>query len=89
MRKWYGTNFEDIVQAKRGSMHADGFKNILEVFAPAFDCITSLCKEVRRILSPLTKNGELDLATPADPKTLYNPIIAAFERSIADLDRRT
>jgi hypothetical protein len=87
MRRWYGTNFEDIADSKRGSMHADGFKDIVEEFPPAFERIKSLCGEVRSILFPLTRDGELDLATPADSKTLYNPIIAAFEHSIGDLDR--
>jgi hypothetical protein len=87
--EWYGNSFKQIAKAKRGSMHADGFKGILEEFAPAFDCIKSLCREVRRILFPLTEDGELDLSTPADSATLYNPIIAAFERSIVDLDKQT
>jgi hypothetical protein len=35
----------------------------------------------------LTRDGELDLATPADPNTLYNPVVKAFERSIVRLNR--
>lgn len=74
MRKWYGTNFEDIADAKRAPMHADGFEDILEEFPPAFDSIKPLCREVRGILFPL-QGGKLGLSTPPDPRTLYDPII--------------
>ena len=70
---------------KQGSMHADGFKDILVHFVPAFDCIKPLCRKVRSVLFPLIKDEELGLGTPADPKSLYEPIIKAFEDAIAGL----
>lgn len=87
--KWYGSNAADVADAKRGHMHADGFDDILMEFAPAFDCTKPLCRELRNILFPSTEAGRLDLGTPADPKTLYEPIIKAFEDAIADLDTDT
>ncbi len=86
LRKWYGSNAADVADAKRGTMHTDGFKDILNEFAPAFDCIKPLSEKVRSILFPLTRDGELDLGTPADPNTLYEPIIKAFGDAIAGLD---
>jgi hypothetical protein len=59
-------------------MHADGFKSILEEYAPAFDHVKPLCRKLRSILFPLTKDGELDLGTPADSDILYNPFLKAF-----------
>ena len=47
LRKWYGYNAADVADAKRGNMHTDGFEDILEEFPPAFDCVKSLCREVR------------------------------------------
>jgi hypothetical protein len=85
MKKWYGTNFEDIADVKRGSMHADGFEDILKEFPQAFDGIKPLCREVRGILFPFTGCGKLDLSTPSDPRTLYDPIIKAFEAAVADV----
>jgi hypothetical protein len=85
MRKWYGTNFEDIADAKRGFMHADGFEDILKEYPQAFDGIKPLCREVRGILFPVTRCGKLDLSTPSDPRTLYGPIIKAFEAATADV----
>ena len=80
---WYGDTNKKVAGTKQGSMHADGFKSILEEFAPAFDCIKPLCRKLRSILFPLTKDGELDLGTPADPNILYDPFIKAFESAIA------
>jgi hypothetical protein len=48
--------------AKRGSMHADRFEDILEEFPPALDGIKPLCREVRGILFPL-QGGKLGLST--------------------------
>jgi serine/threonine protein kinase len=76
---WYGdTNNKKVAGNKQGSMHADGFKSILEEFAPAFDHVKPLCRKLRSILFPLTKDGELDLGTPADSDILYNPFLKAF-----------
>ena len=85
MKKWYGTDFEDIADAKRGSMHADGFEDILKEFPQAFDGIKPLCREVRGILFSRTRCGKLDLSTPSDPRTLYDPIIKAFEAATANV----
>jgi hypothetical protein len=65
-------------------MHTDGFDGILAEFAPAFD----VAKALYRILFPL-RARRLDLATPTDSNTLYNPIIEAFESFIVRLDRGT
>lgn len=35
----------------------------------------------RSIFSPFAKDGELDLVTPADPETLYIPIIKSLTQS--------
>ena len=58
-------------------------------FPAAFDGVKPLCRELRSIWFSLTRDGELDLATPANPNTLYNPFIKAFERLIVRLNRGT
>ena len=83
LRNWYEDTNKKVADTKQGSIHADGFKSILEEFASAFDCIKSLYRKLRSILFPLTKDGELDLGTPADPNILYDPFIKAFESAIA------
>lgn len=84
--KWYGNDAADAADAKHYNMHADGFESILKEFVPAFDCIKPLCKRVREILFPHTRNGELDLTTKSDHRDLYSPFINAFDDAIADLE---
>jgi hypothetical protein len=70
-------------------MHADGFKDILEEFRAASTASSLYAGSCGAFLFPFTRNGELDMATPADPNTLYDPIIKAFERSIVRQNRGT
>jgi hypothetical protein len=70
-------------------MHADGFKDVLEEFRAASTASSLYAGSCGAFLFSLTRNGELDLATPADPNTLYDPIIKALERSIVRLNRGT
>jgi len=88
LTKWYTGSYDDIADAKVGHMHADGFKDILKEFPQALDCIKPLCGEIRGILFPLTKDGELDIGTQSDPEKLYGPIIKAFNEAIADVRTR-
>jgi len=85
-RRWYTGSFEEIARSKQGDMHADGFEQILSSFPPALDCVKPLCTKIRRILFPLTAEGELDIGTPPNPKHLYNQIIQEFEAAISAVD---
>jgi hypothetical protein len=75
-----------MADAKRGTIHPDGFRYILKEFSAAFDGFKPFWKDVRSTLFPLIKDDELDLAIPADPKTLYNPMSKAFGVRQVDLD---
>jgi serine/threonine protein kinase len=86
LRDWYGDTNKKVAGMKQGSMHADRFKEILDDFVPAFDCIKPSCMKLRSILFPLTQDGELDLGTPADPNTLYEAIIKVFDNAIVGLE---
>jgi len=70
-------------------MHADGFKDILKEFSAAFDGVKPLCMDLRSVLFPLIRDGELHLITSAYLNILYNSIIKAFERSIIRLNKGT
>jgi len=43
-----------------------------------------LCREIRGILFPLLKDGVLHIGTPENTRELYDPIIRAFENTIAE-----
>lgn len=63
LKKWYMGDYDDIAQAKRGYMHADGFEDILEEFPGSANCVKPLCRRIRRILFRLTADGKLDIRT--------------------------
>lgn len=67
-------------------MHIDGFDNILMEFAPAFDCIKLLCRNLRDILFLFIETEKLNLRTSVNSKTLYKFIIKVFENAIANLN---
>jgi hypothetical protein len=70
-------------------MLADGFKDILEEFPAASMASSLYAGSCGAFCFPLIRDGGLDLATLADPNTLCNSVIKAFERSIVRLNRRT
>jgi serine/threonine protein kinase len=86
LRDWYGDTTKKVAGTKQGSMHTDGFDDVLMEFAPTLDCIKALCRELRNILFPLTKAGKLDLTIKPDPRKLYDPFIKAFGDAIAGLE---
>nr|KMM70583.1 hypothetical protein CPAG_06894 [Coccidioides posadasii RMSCC 3488] len=86
LKRWYTGSYEEIATYKRGNMEAGGFERILmKEFPPGFDCVKPLCRAIRDILFPYGKKG-LIVGTPQDPKRLYDPIIKAYEDTIALLE---
>ncbi|PGH35791.1 hypothetical protein GX50_01375 [[Emmonsia] crescens] len=86
LKEWYTGNYEKIATYKRGNMEAGGFERILmKEFPPWFDCIKPLCRAIRDILFPYNDRG-LIVGTPQDPKCLYDPIIKAYDATIAELN---
>lgn len=49
LTKWYIDTFKDIASIKRSDMNASEFEDILKKFSPQFDCVKSLCRELRKI----------------------------------------
>lgn len=88
LRAWYTGTYEDITRVKLADMSkADdkGFGFILREFPPEFDCVKSLCKELRGILFPI-RGDELFTGTPKEPEILYGPIIKVFDKAIDDVN---
>jgi Fungal protein kinase len=80
LRAWYTGSFEDICRMKRGDIGRGGFDMfILNKFSPTFECLKGLARELRDILFG---TGDLFVGTPKRPRTLYDPMIEAFEEAI-------
>ncbi|EDN09008.1 predicted protein [Histoplasma mississippiense (nom. inval.)] len=88
LKKWYTGTYEDIATYKRGNMEAGGFERILmKEFPPSFDWVKPLCRTIRRILFPHGEEG-LIVGTPQDPQRLYDPIIKAYDDTIALIETK-
>ncbi|TWU70822.1 hypothetical protein ED733_000231 [Metarhizium rileyi] len=87
---WYTGTYKDMARNKLGDMDegkGKGLDLILDEFPLAFDCVKPLCRTIRRCLFPY-RNG-LFTGTPKDPAILYDPIIRAFDETIAGLGQET
>ena len=87
LHAWYTGNYEDIANAKRGTMDANRFGFILKEFPPKFECIKALCRELRELLFPIRDNA-LFTGTPKVPEILYGPAIKAFNTAIDDISAK-
>ncbi|EDN02501.1 predicted protein [Histoplasma mississippiense (nom. inval.)] len=88
LRAWYTGNYEDIANAKLGHMSKAenmGFGFILREFPPKFRGVLTLCGALRDILFPYNDKG-LIVGTPQDPNRLYDPIIKAYDDTIAQFE---
>jgi hypothetical protein len=68
--KWYTGSYREIANAKRGHIHVDGFEDILEEFAPHFDCVKPLLENCEDLLPYSMLNTQvvsLSVGTPEDP----------------------
>lgn len=77
LRKWHTVDFDDIddiARSKEHSMGVNGFEELLEEFPPSFDCVKTLCREIREILFPY-RDGLLVGTPPGPPEKLYESII--------------
>ncbi|EDN09515.1 predicted protein [Histoplasma mississippiense (nom. inval.)] len=88
LRAWYTGNYEDIANAKLGHMSKAenmGFGFILREFPPKLRGVVPLCGALRDILFPYNDKG-LIVGTPQDPIRLYDPIIKAYDDTIAQFE---
>ena len=84
LSRWYTGTYKEIAQNKLGDMNkgsGKGLEVILDEFPPSFECVKSLCAEIRDILFPYREG--LFTGTPQDPESLYGPILTAFDSALA------
>lgn len=81
---WYTGDYQEIAHAKVSHMTKTehlGFRLILKEFPPEFDCVKPLCWELRDIL--FLCEDEFFVGTPKDSDMLYEPMLRAFKKAIA------
>ena len=69
LRGWYTGNYAEIARNKRGDMDKNGFEGILAEFAPKFERLKPLARELRKVLFPI-KDGAIFTGTFRDHKIM-------------------
>jgi hypothetical protein len=87
LRGWYTGNYAEIARNKWGDMDKNGYEGILVEFAPKFERLKPLSRELRKVLFPI-KDGAIFTGTFQDHKIVYDGVINAFDTAIADMAER-
>lgn len=78
---WYTGNYSQIANRKCGYMDKKGFENVVLEFAPKFEELKRLARELRSVLFPI-EDGAIFTGTYRDRGIMYNGMINTLSRAI-------
>ena len=81
LRGWYTGIYTEIANIKQGYMDKNRFENVIVEFAPKFENLKPLARELRHILFPI-RDGAIFTGTFHDYNIMYDGMIDAFSRAI-------
>ena len=81
----YRTNTQ-IARNKVGDVDKNRFENILAQFAPEFEALKPLARDLRNILFPI-RDGAIFTGTFRNRDIMYDGMINAFSRAIGRLGK--
>ncbi|KAJ8067034.1 hypothetical protein OCU04_004414 [Sclerotinia nivalis] len=81
LRGWYTGMYTEIARNKAGDMGKNRFENIIAAFAPKFENLKPLARELRSVLFPIM-DGDIFTGTLQDCSIMYDGIIKAFNNAI-------
>ncbi|TGO43961.1 hypothetical protein BCON_0689g00010 [Botryotinia convoluta] len=84
LRGWYTGIYADIAQNKVGNMDKNRFEKIIVEFAPKFENLKPLARELRYILFPI-RDGAIFTGTFHDHSIMYDGMIKAFNNAIRSI----
>ncbi|KAG9228021.1 hypothetical protein BJ875DRAFT_390259, partial [Amylocarpus encephaloides] len=78
--------YTQIARNKVGDMDKNRFENILAQFAPEFEVLKPLARDLRGVLFPI-RDGAIFTGTFRDHNLMYGGMINAFSRAIGRLGK--
>ncbi|PQE34074.1 serine threonine- kinase sgk2 protein [Rutstroemia sp. NJR-2017a WRK4] len=81
LRGWYTGTYTEIANTKHGHMDKNRFENIIVEFAPKFENLKPLARELRHVLFPI-RDGAIFTGTFHDHSIMYDGMIKAFNTAI-------
>jgi hypothetical protein len=86
LRGWYTGIYTEIARNKVGDMDKNRFENVIVEFAPKFENLKPLARELRNVLFPI-RDGAIFTGTFHDHDIMYDRMITAFNRAIGQLGK--
>ncbi|KAF7907344.1 uncharacterized protein EAF01_004931 [Botrytis porri] len=86
LRGWYTGTYTEIANTKHGHMDKNRFENIVAEFAPKFENLKPLARELRHVLFPI-RDGAIFTGTFQDHSIMYDGMIKAFDSAIDRLGK--
>ncbi|PQE07985.1 hypothetical protein CJF30_00011335 [Rutstroemia sp. NJR-2017a BBW] len=84
LRSWYTGIYTEIVNTKHGHRDKNRFENIIVEFAPKFENLKPLARELRHVLFPI-RDGAIFTGTFHDHSIIYDGMIKAFNTAIRSI----
>ena len=81
LQQWYIGTYVEIANTKLGHMDKNGFEGIIVEFAPRFENLKKLARELRNVLFPI-RDGAIFTGTFRDNDIMYDGMIKAFNSAI-------
>ncbi|PQE24972.1 serine threonine- kinase Sgk2 protein [Rutstroemia sp. NJR-2017a BVV2] len=81
LRGWYTGTYTEIANTKQGHMGKNRFEKIIAEFAPKFENLKLLARELRSVLFPI-RDGDIFTGTFHDSNIMYDGMIVAFNTAI-------
>jgi hypothetical protein len=86
LRGWYTGIYIEIANTKQGHIGKNRFENVIVEFAPKFENLKPLARELRYILF-LIRDGAIFTGTFHDHDIIYDGMIMAFNTAIGRLGK--
>ncbi|KAG9242164.1 hypothetical protein BJ878DRAFT_536067 [Calycina marina] len=84
LRGWYTGMYSEIANTKQGHMGKNRFENVIAEFAPKFENLKPLARQLRSALFPI-RDGDIFTGTFHDHDIMNDGMINAFSRAIGPL----
>jgi hypothetical protein len=84
LRGWYTGVYTEIANTKQGHVGKNRFENVIAEFAPEFENLKPLARELRSALFPI-RDGDIFTGTFHDHSIMYDGMIEAFDGAITSL----
>jgi hypothetical protein len=86
LRGWYTGTYTEIATIKHGHVWKRRFEKVIAEFAPKFENLKPLARELRSVLFPIIEE-DIFIGTFQNSDIMYDGMITAFDRAISTMGK--